>query len=49
MVENTSAALDVCVCVSIYMRVCFEGVKGGSGWYSAVTNGNTQRRVLLNC
>lgn len=44
---NISPQPWICVCVCVC--VCLEGVKEGSGWYSAVTNGNTQRRVLLNC
>lgn len=50
IVKNTSAALDMCVCVRLFACVCvLRQWKGGSGRYSAVTNGNTQRRVLLNC
>lgn len=52
--ENTSAGLAargcVSVCMSVFLREGMGGVvRVGQGGYSAVTNGNTQRRVLLNC
>lgn len=40
----------VCVCATDRVFVCvLKERKGECEWYSAVTNGNTQRRVLLNC